>query len=369
MSNLANPISLLKAEWINTIRVEAANAEKQGKLTKKQLALIYEQDWFKILVPSTYGGKQLSLPDVMQIEEALACADGSFGWVVTLCAGAGWFGGFMNAETAKSLFEGDKACLAGSGANTGTAEVTASGYVVNGKWRYATGSVEATAFTANCTVIKDGKPVTESNGSPKIISFVFNKNEVISASDWNGMGMVATSSNSFEVRDLAISADRAFSASEEAVVSSSLYHYPFMQFAEATLAINLSGMAFHFMDLCGKIIADQANSEKVPHANAQALQETYDNLMQKLQTARQKLYYAVDMSWQVCAANKDISQSVLYKVSAASAVCSKVVRDCVNTLYPYCGLQSANKETEINRVWRDIHTAGQHGLLVGDGSY
>ena len=369
MSNLANPISLLKTEWINTIRTEAANAEKQGKLTKKQLSLIYDQEWFKMLVPTTYGGRQLSLPDVMQVEEALACADGSFGWVVTLCAGAGWFGGFMNPELAKKLFEADKVCIAGSGATAGTAEVTANGYVINGKWRYASGSNDATAFTANCTVVKNGKTVNDGNGNPKVVSFLFNKNEVIVSADWNAMGMAGTSSNSFEVRDLAISAERGFNASEEAVVNSALYHYPFHQFAEATLAINLSGMAFHFMELCGKIIADKNNAEKVPHVNSQALQETFDNLMNKLQTARQKLYYAVDMSWQVCAANKDISQSVLYKVSAASAVCSKVIRDCVNTLYPYCGLQSAAKDSEIGRVWRDIHTAGQHSLLVGDGTY
>ncbi len=369
MSNLANPISLLKPEWINTIRTEAANAEKQGKLTKKQLALIYDQEWFKMLVPTTYGGRQLSLPDAMQIEEALACADGSFGWSVTLCAGAGWFGGFMNPELAKKVFETEKVCVAGSGASTGTAEVTSTGYVVNGKWRYASGSNEATAFTANCAVVKDGKPVKDEKGNAKIVSFLFNKNEVIVSSDWNSMGMVATGSNSFEVRDMAISAERAFSAGSEAVVNSSLYHYPFLQFAEATLAINLSGMAFHFMELAGKIIADSNNAEKAAHVNSQALQETFDTLMNKLQTARQKLYYAVDMSWQVCAANKDISQSVLYKVSAASSVCAKVVRDCVNTLYPYCGLQSAAKDTEINRVWRDLHTAGQHALLVGDGSY
>ena len=122
------------------------------------------------------------------------------------------------------------------------------------------------------------------------------------------------------------------------------------------------------MDLCAQVFADKSNADRMSQVNSNLLQETYDSLLGKLQTARQKLYYAVDMSWQVCAANKDVSPSVLYKVSAASYVCAKIVRDCVNTLYPYCGLGAANKSTEINRVWRDIQTAGQHPLLVGDGS-
>ena len=367
MSNTSHPNTLLKPEVVNLIRNEAAAAEKAGKLTKKQLNLIYEQDWLKMLMPSTYGGKQISLPDAMAIEEALAFADGSVGWMVTLCAGAGWFAGFIDPEFAKALVGTEKVCIAGSGSVAGTAEKTATGYLVNGKWPYASGSAEATAFTANVKVTENGHPVKGSNGADKVISLVFLKSEVTVADDWNAMGMSATSSNSFEVKNLNVGAERAFTANEDAKVNSSLFHYPFMQFAEATLAINLSGMAFHFMDLCKAIIDDKHNPDG-SLAEKGDLQETYGTLLQKLQTARQKLYYAVDMSWQVCTANKIVSQSVLYKVSAAASTCVEIVRDCVNTLYPYCGMNAANKGSEINRVWRDIHTAGQHRLLVGDGS-
>ncbi len=367
MSNLSHPISLLKPEQVNLIRSEAASAEKQGKLTKKQLSLINDQEWLKMLTPSAYGGKQMSLPDVLAMEEALACADGSVGWLVTLCAGAGWFGGFMNPETAKMLFETDKACLAGSGSVAGTAEKTESGYIVNGKWPYASGTPEAIAFTANCTLVQGGTPVLDANGDAKVISFVLLKNEVTIAEDWNAVGMVATSSHSFSVSALEVADNRAFSANMDKMVNGALYHYPFLQLSEATLAINLSGMAFHFMDLCKQIFEGKI-ADKSPYLNMETLMETYDLLYTRLQTARQKLYYAVDMSWQVCAANKDVSASVLYKVSSATSICAKIVRDCVNTLFPYCGLQAANKNTEINRVWRDIQTACQHPLLSGDGS-
>ena len=368
MSNLSNPISLLKQEWINTIRSEAAGAEKHGKLTKKQLNLIYDQDWFKMLTPTVYGGKQLSLPDAMQIEEALACADGSMGWVVTMCAGAGWFGAFMDAELAKKVFETEKVCISGSGYATGTAELTKDGYVINGSWKYASGSNDSTALTANCQLVKNGKPVMNSNGNPEIISFLFYSNEVTISDDWNPIGMVATGTNSFAVTNLTVPENRAFKIGAHHRVTSALYHYPFLQFAEATLTINLCGMAFHFMDLCGQIFADSSNADgsAMNKISKQMLLEAHEMLMQKLQTARQKLYYSVDMSWQVCVANKDISASVLYKVSAAALNCSRIVHECVNTLFPYCGLQAADKDSEINRVWRDIKTAGQHTILLSD---
>ncbi len=96
MSDIAHPSALLEAEWVDIIRKEAMAAEQEGLLQAGQLELIYGQQWFKLLVPKAYGGLELELPDLIRMEEALSWADGSLGWVVTLCAGAGWFGGFIN---------------------------------------------------------------------------------------------------------------------------------------------------------------------------------------------------------------------------------------------------------------------------------
>lgn len=362
MSNLSLPITLLKQELVNTIRTEATAAEKQGKLTKKQLNLAYEQDWLNMLTPSAYGGKQLSLPDAIQLQEALACADGSLGWMATLCSGAGWLSGFMEPGFAKSLLEGEKVFLAGSGSVTGTAEKTGNQYTITGKWPYASGANEATAFTANCIVTEKGKPVKDDNGKHKIISVVLLKAEVTVSNDWNAMGMIATASHSFEVKDLKIGEDRTFDMSAKPVVSGSLYYYPFQQLSEATLTINMCGMAIHFMDLFKTMMTEEGIGNE-------SIMNTYESMLQKFQNARQKLYYAIDMSWQVCAANKEISQSVLYKVSVASSTCMEIIRNSVNTLFPHCGLKGANKDNEINRVWRDMQTAGQHSMLVVSGAY
>ena len=367
MINVSDVAAILKKEWIGLIRDEAAQAEKQGKLTKKQVALIHEQGWFKILVPSIYGGRQLPLPEVLQIEEALAYADGSVGWEVTLCAGAGWFGGFLEPGTAMDVFRTEKMCVAGSGAIKGTAEKTAKGYLVKGLWPYNSGTPEATAFTANCVIVEKGQPVTDEKGQPQVLSFVFNRSEVNILNTWNAMGMVATASHSYEVKDLTVPENRAFVINSTPKVDAALYHYPFHQFAEATLAINLCGMALHFMELCGQLFTDKLNGDNMRHVNKDTLMDSYASHLQKLQSARQKLYYAVDMSWQVCAANKEISSSLLYKVTVASFTCMGTIRDCINFLYPYCGLQAADKDSAINRVWRDIQTAGQHSLLAGNG--
>jgi hypothetical protein len=55
---------------------------------------------------------------------------------------------------------------------------------------------------------------------------------------------------------------------------------------------------------------------------------------------------------------------VMEEVSLYSRNLAKISRECVDLLYPYCGLAAANTDTEINQVWRDLHTASQHALLT-----
>lgn len=358
MIDLLTVSDTLTPKIIDNIRTESAAAEKSGKLTAKQLELIYENGWLAILIPSVYGGKQMSMPEVVKLEEALAYADGSLGWLVTLCAGAGWFGGFMDADFAKTILSDPKVCLAGSGASTGKAEITQNGYTVTGKWQYASGAPFATVFTANSVIYDNGAPVLDEKGKPVIKSFCFLKDEVTVHEEWNAVGMVATASNSFEVKQLKVPANRVFDTNSAPVVNNGLYFFPFMQLAECTLAANMLGMGAHFMELTRKVIDEKYGEDS-------DVQDKFATIAHKLNTARQKLYYGVDMAWQVCSANKDVSTSMLYKVSAASYTSIAVVKDCVNVLFPYCGLRGADKSTELNRVWRDIHTAGQHSLLVG----
>ncbi len=359
MSNISSNVTPAATQLIKN---EAAQAEKQGKLTNKQVQLITEQGWLKALVPTAYGGKQMPLPELIKLEEYLAYLDGSLGWVVTLCSGAGWFAGFADENAAKDFFNADNVCAAGSGAITGTAAETADGYMLNGKWGYASGAAMATAFTVNCRILNGNEPVRNEDGSEKVLTFILDKSEVTVNDDWNAFGMIATGSHSYEVSDLKVAANRAFDMKAQPVVNAALYHFPFMQLAECTLSVNITGMTMHFMELCKEMIEGKSNPNAVTD-----IQDRYDQLSQKLQTARQKLFYAVDMAWQVCQANKDISPSLLYKVTAASSIAVSVCRDCVNILYPYCGLKAANKKSEINRVWRDIQTACQHSLIASFG--
>lgn len=359
MKSIAHPSTFIEPDWQKTIRNNAKEAEEMGMLHPKQLELIYQQKWFKALMPVEYGGLNLSLPDLVRLQEALSWADGSFGWVFTLCCGAGWFSGFIDTGVAPSLFNDTKTCLAGSGAQTGEAIIADNGYIINGQWNYASGAHHATHFTANCIIKKDGEALLNEDGSPVIRPFIIDKKDVQLLATWKYIGMVATGSHSFKIDNVLVDKTRCFQIDpNHTTIDSELYQYPFLQLAEATLAANLAGMATHFIDLAEVVIEQRAALNKFTDPQKNLLSEKLHQIKADIQDVRNNFYRAVDTSW------LENNPEALQWVSFTSRQLAKAARNHVDALYPYCGLQAASPGADINRVWRDLHTASQHSLLV-----
>jgi alkylation response protein AidB-like acyl-CoA dehydrogenase len=357
-----HPSQNLKPEWVDIIRGAAPEAEQAGKLQPGQLALIYEHGWFKFLVPQVYSGLQLALPQMVRLEESLAWANGSLGWVVTLCSGAGWFGGFLDTGLAAGIMTNPQLCLAGSGASTGTATISGDGYIINGTWKYASGAHHATHITANCIIKNGEQTVLNNEGEPLILPFIFDKKDVRIFPAWKYVGMMATGSDAYEVKDLYVDKNRCFKIDPQyTVVNKPLYRYPFLQLAEATLAANLSGLAVHFLDLCGPAFDERMKNPRLTEPQKEYIRQLLADQTILLNEIRAEFYEAVDNSWNNF---ESADNNGLQAVSAMSRKLAKVSRESVDKLYTYCGLSAANPDTEINQVWRDIHTAGQHSLLT-----
>lgn len=362
MNLTPHPAVQLHPDWLNLIRQTSDEGEDLGYLPAQLLELIFQQGWLKSMVPRAYGGLELSLPEIIRLEEALSWADGSLGWTLTLCSGAGWFGAFVPAVIAEEFFAAERVCIAGSGMVSGKAERNASGFLVNGNWKYASGAVHATAFTANCFILENGESVSDNLGNPLVLPFIFKAEEVNVLPTWKTMGLKATGSHAFEVKDLGVSENRCFEIHPaKAKINSPVYQYPFLQLAETTLAINSCGMAIRFLDLCSVVF--EKKSFKLSADKSLKLSELLNHQEDQLIEVRNRFYQSVDASWTTLSENKSIPKRELKNLSYLSVALAKTSRQVVDELYPLCGLEAANPQMEINRVWRNLHTASQHALL------
>ena len=345
--------------------VMAEKAEALGCLPPEWLELIYKEKWFKLFVPAHLGGLGFSLPEALRIEEKLAYADGSLGWTVTLCAGAAWFVGFIEDSLRNTIFTDPKLCLAGSGFVGGKADRVGDQYFIKGHWTYASGALHASHFTANCALFENGNPIHDAKGNPVVKAFILDKTEVKILDGWNYMGMIATGSHAFEVGQLQVPLNRCFDIDPaKAQLPDLVYQYPFLQFAEATLAVNILGISRHLQELIAAAFWKRDAYRKYSKRQRKYFQQIVAKQRGGIESARSAFYDSIENSWAELETKRAINPATLKKISQFSRKLTQVCRETNAKLYPFAGLEAAQTHTELNRVWRDFSTVSQHALLV-----
>jgi alkylation response protein AidB-like acyl-CoA dehydrogenase len=321
-----------------------------------------------MLAPRAAGGVELALPEVVRLEESIARVDGSMGWTVTLCAGAGWFAGFLAPHVAREILATPRVCLAGSGAPTGYADRKGEGWRIEGLWDYATGAPMATHFTFNALLRENGQPLLDAGGNPRIQAFVVPALLVEIVPRWRSIGLRATASHAYRVSSEWVHADHGFEIDPaRAKEQGPLYRFPFLAFAFVTLAANVAGMADHFAELAEECIARRRNRFG---GNGEALIEVpsvralLDRTRAELDEVRGRFYALLDSTWAQVAAGSQVSDEEVSQMQARAMEWVSVSRRAVDALFPYCGLFAMREDAPINRVWRDFHTASQHALLT-----
>jgi hypothetical protein len=345
--NIPDPSSYFHQDWVQALRQEVPQGEALGKLTRTQVSLLQAKHLFQLLIPASIGGKEYDLPELMRAEEASAWVDGSIGWVVALAGGAGFFAGFVDEQTARSLFQREDICVAGTGFPAGTARPVEGGYLVSGHWRYASGAPHAKLYTANCKLPQGD-----------IRAMIFLPDQVQLSDGWKPLGLRATASQDMIIQNAFVPENRSFTLDKPfAHAQGPLFKYPFHQQAEALLSITLMGMGKRFLDLFEERI--------VPKYGSRAeIRKIYQGAKQTVDMARLRLYQTVITSWEPYKQGGKATEDQMEAVGQAARCAAHAAREASDSLYPYGGMEMMRIDSDINRVWRDIHTASQHTLLA-----
>ncbi len=312
-------------------------AEDRGVLTPGLLELARKKKLYHLAVPDELGGAELPVSSLMEIFEQASYLNGSFGWNLTLGAGAGIFGAFMDPQFAREVFADDNAFITGSGYPGGTARPHGESFQVSGEWLYASGAPYATLFTATC-VIADG-----STDEPEMRAMAFYPDEVMVRNSWNSFGLTATASHDFEVENVRVPHRRSFTMmAQPEYAGRTLYRFPFMQFASATLAASMLGITRAFLDESDADCEEQLVS---------------------IQTQHTRLTDSVHKIWELCEKGRTIDPDLLTETNRAATDLAEACRVSAFQIYQQSGMDVLIRSSRLNQTWRDLMTAGQHAFL------
>ncbi len=325
---------------IDAIRKQLLNVET---FNSEVLQLIEKQNWLNIWVPKQYNGLGIPFSEGLQILQKTAKIDGSLGWFITLCSGANYFSRNLKPTIAHQLFSSQKTCFGGSGMLGGTAEKQNDYYIVNGLWHYATGAPYLTHFTLNAKLIENGNEILDENGEPKFLSFILDKSQVELIPTWKSMGMVATSSHSFEVINQKVHQDYSFIYNE--FYSNDLVEkIPFRVFADLTLLVNYLGMAEHFLEKSLTLFSSN-------------LQTEFEILLNE--STSQTIDFSIKIE-KLLSKNKVISNVLETEIHQFGENTTEQITNYIIQIYPHLGIKASKTNEEINQIFRDYFTATQH---------
>ena len=191
------------AELATDIAARAEEIERGRRLPPDLVDELAAAGCFRMLVPRSHGGAELSLPAQMRVIEELSRADGSVGWTVMIGGEAPVLLGKLPRATFDAIYaNGPDVILAGTVNPTGVATPVDGGFRVTGQWSFASGCQHCHWFVAHC-IVNDGR-------QPPIRMMVLPPVDVEIEDTWSVSGLCGTGSHDFVVNDASVPAERSF---------------------------------------------------------------------------------------------------------------------------------------------------------------
>jgi alkylation response protein AidB-like acyl-CoA dehydrogenase len=177
--------------------MEAADeGSRIGKVPDDVVEELRNADLLRLTVPRRYGGCEANSRTLTGVLTELARADGSTAWSVMLLNSANWFASTMSQQAQDGVWgENPQAACCAVLAPQGGATRTDGGYIVSGRWGYASGSFAATHALL-------GVLVEQPDGSKRHALALVCPGQWSIERSWDAIGMRATGSDTAVVEDV-----------------------------------------------------------------------------------------------------------------------------------------------------------------------
>ncbi|MCU1426304.1 MAG: acyl-CoA dehydrogenase [Actinomycetia bacterium] len=160
-----------------------------------------------VLTPREVGGSELALRDAIDVFAEVAYADGSAGWCLMASASVtAFFGAWAGADFSRECFTDGVPLAAGQFAPNGTAipDPDGTGFTINGDFQFGSGIVHAKWVGAGVFT----QPTDGTN--PDFLLALFPAQHATQRGNWDVLGLRATASEDYEVRDVHVPAGATF---------------------------------------------------------------------------------------------------------------------------------------------------------------
>lgn len=361
----ASPLARARA-LLPLLETSGPAIEQAKELVPEVLEALLAQDLLRLLLPSSLGGGDMSLPDFAEICEAVAIGDASAAWCV--CQGnvsAMTASAYLAPEVARRLF-GDRRAALAWGARHGRAKavIVEGGYRVTGAWDFASGNRHATLLGAHVPAIfPDGAPRLSPDGRPEDVTVLFPRGQARVTSEWNSLGLRGTGSDVYEVDGLfvpeahACIRDRFELRQDLRPITAITSHLCYATGFSATALGTARGLLDRYLALArGKT----ARAGAQPMAENHCVQSEVAQLEASLRAGRMYLLGTAREVWAEATARGMPSMDARVALRLATTTVMRQATDVSIACYRAAGTTAVLESNAFERRFRDAMSVSQH---------
>lgn len=321
---------------------------------------------FRQWVPAVYGGDEVDVWSGLSSIETVAHQDGSTGWCVMIGTTSALVAGFLTPEWGHTVFGDPRTVTGGYAMPMGTAVQVDGGLRVRGRWSWGSGTSHCSWIGGGVRLVDEaGASTTRSDGLRAPYVF-FDPADVELLDTWHVSGLKGTASNDYVVHDAFVPEGRWGEFLRAApCVDGPLYRFSFTgALAMGVAAVGL-GIGRRAIEELVAVAAD-----KVPSGSNRSLaerpvvQSQVAEAEADVRAARAFLREVVEEAWALAIEGRpfEAEHRKLLRLAATTAM-TRSAR-AVDLCYSAAGGSSIWETSPLQRCFRDIHVATQHGMVA-----
>jgi alkylation response protein AidB-like acyl-CoA dehydrogenase len=339
----------------------ALEAELCRKPLDTVIAKLHDSGIFYHFVPRRYGGLEFGVMDYVDSMLPLGAADASTGWVTAFCVEHNLLLSLYPEQAQDEIFGRQPYIIApGCAFPPGAAQRVDGGYVVSGRWRFATGVMHADWAMAMAVNTADR---TDSRW------FLFPLAEATVYDVWQMDGMAATGSNDFALDGVFVPDHRTISFADMGagttpgarLHANPMYRVAIAGFLAVASSLPIIGAARGAVDRCRDELQTKV-SLGVKQSERPSAQMALGRADTEVHFAELAVRDAVGELMHLAESDDRSNVATRAKIRARVIGATWMARDAVRDVVEALGSSVHDSSNPIQRALRDITVATSHVL-------
>lgn len=329
---------------------------KQRYVSKDFVAQLKSLGLYRSSTPERFGGEPMPPARFLELVERISTVDGSTGWVASFGSQLIYLGSLPLESQAELYADGPDVVFAGALFPVQQAAPTERGFLVSGRWKFASGCMAADIV---CVGIQ-GDDTT--SGKPRGALVRPERLEIVQ--DWDVIGMQGTGSFDLVAKDVEVDRKWTFIRGGEPVIDEPLYRYPAITYAAQALSVVSAGVARAALDFAEDVGSGRASITGAPKLADRAYYRAgIAEAEATLRSARAYFYEAADEAWQTLVDGGHVSDEQNAHLRLSAAHLARTSAQVVHQVVSLSGTAAIYQDHPLPALLGDALVPQEHAFL------